>query len=52
MDMDINETGKHGGMMKINGNSAGRGIQPSGNGNNTSLRNRKIHRTKTVPCGQ
>ena len=48
MDMDINETGKYGGMMKINGNSASSGLQPPGDRNNAALRNGKINRAETV----
>lgn len=48
MNMDINETGKHSGMMKINGDITGRGVQPPGNGNNTAVRHRKVNRTETV----
>ena len=47
MNMDINETGKHNGMMKINGNSA-RNVQPPGDGNNTAILNGNINRAETV----
>ena len=51
MNVDINETGKHNGMMKINGNSA-RSVQPPGNGNNTAIRNGNINRTEALFCKQ
>ena len=51
MNMNINETGKHGGMMEINDGGAG-GVQPPGNRNNAPLRRQEIGGKEALFCKQ
>lgn len=52
MNVNINETGKHSGIMKINGGSAGETGEMAGNGNNTALRNGEIGGTELAVLKQ
>lgn len=47
MNVDINETGKHNGVMQINDNSAS-GVKPPGKGNNAAILNGNIGGEKAV----
>ena len=48
MNVDINETGKHGSMMKIDGDNARGGGEPAGNRNNTALRHRNVNKAEAT----
>ena len=49
MNVDINETGKNSGVMKINGNG---GRKVLGNGNDTALTDRDVGATESAAVGQ
>ena len=46
MNVHINETGKHCGIMKINGNGGSGGLQPLGNGNDTAVTDENVGQMK------
>jgi hypothetical protein len=49
MNVDINETGKNSGVMKINGNGE---LQPPGNGNDTASTDRDVGGTEDAAVQQ
>ena len=49
MNVDINETGKNSGVMKINGNG---GRKALGNGNDTALTDRDVGAAESAAVGQ